>query len=291
MENIIKKIKSNKKIDIQDLEKFILYQANKHNVSDYVTDFAILYPIINKSLMEYELRKKRLVLYPNSINNSIKLNYKNLSSCKLNLFKKRYNDYYNLLLLFGCFHELTHISQYKFLNSNSILSSLTRTSFNIIKSSKESYKKYHDLYYVEYNANINAIFLLNDFIEKNCKNTFSRRTLELLNKYFAKTILSGYGYYANLKNNDISPIDNFKFLFSITHYNNFNDNDIKILNRILNNKEKYIKNDINDLINGFKLPSNVLEKIFEVSTGKYKTVDLINELKNEFSKEISTKIK
>lgn len=290
MDDILNKLRLHKKLNFEDIKKFIMYQVNKYQLSSYLKEVETIFSNSLYKYMSYETKSRKLQLYPNTFKYIYTEQFIKMYPYKFTLLKefilKRHIDFYNLMMLYFCFHEIKHAYQTKNIKNNTLSSSLLRVSLDLMKKDNKLYSKYHNIYYAEYNANINAILLLLDFINKNCNDYFNTEVLELINREFANQILSGYGYNQKMDfdaNKYNCPIDFFDFLLEKVSILDDDNIDIQKVKSVIKTKESFIGTNIDDLTNGLPLPDYIIETLESVSKGNTKTINLIKVLDEEFS--------
>ena len=147
------------------------------------------------------------------------------------------------------------------------------------------YSKYHDMFYIEYDADINALKKTLNFIKKYCLDLNKDSIIEY-NSIYAYYICSAYGKgYINTINDKKavnSPIGFYKVLSKSL--------DNKKEQRIIKNKIKNLKlcsrNDYTKLLNGFKLSKSTMKFIRNVSNGEIITINLLEDIKQKSKQKI-----
>lgn len=188
----------------------------------------------------------------------------------------------NIYNLYVINHELEHVNQTKFLLDSKLNSKYLNFKYSLLVKdlllvdniftflNKNTYYKYHDIFFSEYDADINSfINTLNfinsldiDIIEKN---------IQKFNILIAKTLLKRY---KNIKSN--TPYENFMNLYhSIFEY-------LKIESKYHINYENYDfpSSQIERLKLGVDISKDTYKYLTLVSKNKHKTLNLFNDIMN-----------
>ena len=188
----------------------------------------------------------------------------------------------NIYNLYVINHELEHVNQTKFLLDSKLNSKYLNFKYSLLVKdlllvdniftflNKNTYYKYHDIFFSEYDADINSfINTLNfinsldiDIIEKN---------IQKFNILIAKTLLKRY---KNIKSN--TPYENFMNLYhSIFEY-------LKIESKyhIKNEDYDFPSSQIERLKLGVDISKNTYKYLTLVSKEKHKTLNLFNDIMN-----------
>lgn len=279
--NFIYKIYHHKKLSLEDIKEFWMGQAKTLGLEQYVNDIKLERIL---GFAEYSSDDKEI-----HISKDYKYDIKRL---KKRVFKPHIigtflcddADLFNLCIIYAGFHELWHAKQEKEKNENkdSYYSILLKFSAINQRFSGSTYKYFHNRYFHEYDAIINSIMITLDFIKSF---SLSKRSLVAINKYFADEILESYGF-----NNDYPFGD--KYESPIEFFNYFSNNNLIIdkydgkLTFILRNYE-LSSNEFENLINGYKISANLIEKLKNIRDGNVDTVNIIDEIKNELDTKLS----
>jgi len=267
---IIEKINNHQFLDCNDISEMVYLNSNGKveavffeniKLAGYLDD---INTIAFNNQIEEKIKKRCLELY--------EVEYK-----EKNLTPNFLPDLYNIIILHIIFHELQHHFQ-----DNSSLNShkkqLLKQNANHKKKSYEMYSKYHDMFYIEYDADINSMKKTLNFIKKYCPDLNKDSIIEY-NSIYAYYICSAYGkgYINTINDKKIvnSPIDFYKVLSKSL--------DNKKEKRIIKNKIKNLKlcsrNDYTKLLNGFKLSKSTMKFIRNVSNGEIITINLLEDIK------------
>ena len=165
-----------------------MYYITKNNLTKQVQGLSFDFKA--RHLEELAIEKS-MGAYVNDYNLLI-INRENIINNKPNQ-SKRVSNY---LLLCTIFHELTHANQYyKINNTNGIENELYAKSFEAIMKDSFLYQRNHDLYPVEYNANIMSqiettkLFLdCGIFLESNLE-PVAQKINYLINNYYKYDVL------------------------------------------------------------------------------------------------------
>ena len=162
MKEIYNKLNNHRYLNNDDLFRFIeFYSKGKAN--------AILFELENSyagvNIIDKKFKYKVLRDIFNYSKEKIELIQKN----EPNLIV----DIYNLNSLMCILHELHHYKQLKAIKENTNLCStklkLVRESLNFASIKPNLYRKYHDFYYFEYDADMTSLIKILNIINK-CKN-------------------------------------------------------------------------------------------------------------------------
>lgn len=188
----------------------------------------------------------------------------------------------NIYNLYVINHELEHVNQTKFLLDSKLNSKYLNFKYSLLVKdlllvdniftflNKNTYYKYHDIFFSEYDADINSfINTLNfinsldiDIIEKN---------IQKFNILIAKTLLKRY---KNIKSN--TPYENFMNLYhSIFEYLK-----IEYKYHIKNEDYDFPSSQIERLKLGVDISEDTYEYLTLVSKNKHKTLNLFNDIMN-----------
>ena len=259
--------------------EYIKEEIIKRNLKNYIEN--IIFDKDGEN--EYSVQNKRITINLNDIL------FKSSNIIENMITKKEQNNgiikdmnNVNIYNLYVINHELEHVNQTKFLLDSKLNSKYLNFKYSLLVKdlllvdniftflNKNTYYKYHDIFFSEYDADINSfINTLNfinsldiDIIEKN---------IQKFNILIAKTLLKRY---KNIKSN--TPYENFMNLYhSIFEY--------------LNIESKYhIKNEDNDFpssqIERLKLGVDISQDTYEyltlISKNKHKTLNLFNDIMN-----------
>lgn len=279
--NFIYKIYHHKKLNLEDIKEFCIGQAKTLGLEQYVNDIKperilgfAAYSIYDKNI--YISKDYRYVIKS--------LKKRVFKPCIIGTFLRDDTDFFNLCIICAGFHELWHAKQEKEKNENkdSYYSILLKSSLINQRFSDSLYNYFHNRYFHEYDAIINSIMITLDFIKSF---NLSKRSLVAINKYFAKEILEGYGFYID------NPFGD-KYESPIEFFNYFSNNNLIIekydgkLTIILRNYQ-LSSNEFENLINGYKISANLIEKLKSIRDGNVDTVDIIDEIKNELDTKLS----
>ena len=278
MNYIIEKINSHQFLDCNDISKIVYLISNgkvKASFSEYVN--GACYDVATKNIQ---------------FNNKIEKKEKQicLKSCEIKIEEKNVKntflvDLYNIRILHIIFHELEHYLQYNpVLNSSK--NKLFAQNIKHFNQSCRIYDSYHSLYYIEYNADINAFKKTLNFIKRYCSD-LDKNSIVKYNNIYACYIGYGYGNKYIRDGKYISKINDRKLFHSPIGFYNF-------LSKLLDNKQEQIKvknniknlklysiNEYIKLLNGFKLSKGTMQYIDDVSVGKKKTTNLLEDIKNK----------
>lgn len=274
-ENFINK----KFIDDTIFLEYIKEEIIKRNLENYIENI-----IFNKDdENEYSIQDKRITI------NLDYILFKSSNIIENMITKKEQNNgiikdmnNVNIYNLYVINHELEHANQTKFLLDSKLNSKYLNFKYSLLVKdlllvdniftflNKNTYYKYHDIFFSEYDADINSfINTLNfinsldiDIIEKN---------IQKFNILIAKTLLKRY---KNIKSN--TPYENFMNLYrSIFKY-------LKIESKYHINYEDYDfpSSQIERLKLGVDISKNTYKYLTLVSKEKHKTLNLFNDIMN-----------
>jgi hypothetical protein len=155
------------------------------------------------------------------------------------------------------------------------ISQLLKLNNELKKISNNVYFRYHDAYLMEYYANINAsrqaLSELNDNYEK--------EELEYFNRIIAIYIINGYkGMMTSLSNN--SPINFLKFIMleASKEIRGGIPTIIQEFTPLIDKVNNNLDNNINDLLLGKTIPSQVLNMMVQIMKGERNTVNLYKDI-------------
>ena len=259
--------------------EYIKEEIIKRNLENYIENI-----IFNKDdENEYSVQDKRITI------NLDYILFKSSNIIENMITKKEQNNgiikdmnNVNIYNLYVINHELEHANQTKFLLDSKLNSKYLNFKYSLLVKdlllvdniftflNKNTYYKYHDIFFSEYDADINSfINTLNfinsldiDIIEKN---------IQKFNILIAKTLLKRY---KNIKSN--TPYENFMNLYhSIFEY-------LKIESKYHINYENYDfpSSQIERLKLGVDISEDTYEYLTLVSKNKNKTLNLFNDIMN-----------
>lgn len=259
--------------------EYIKEEIIKRNLENYIENI-----IFNKDdENEYSIQDKRITI------NLDDILFKSSNIIKNMITKKEQNNgiikdmnNVNIYNLYVINHELEHANQTKFLLDSKLNSKYLNFKYSLLVKdlllvdniftflNKNTYYKYHDIFFSEYDADINSfINTLNfinsldiDIIEKN---------IQKFNILIAKTLLKRY---KNIKSN--TPYENFMNLYrSIFEY-------LKIESKYHINYEDYDfpSSQIERLKLGVDISKDTYDYLTLVSKEKHKTLNLFNDIMN-----------
>ena len=259
--------------------EYIKEEIIKRNLKNYVEN--IIFDKDDEN--EYSVQDKRITI------NLDDILFKSSNIIKNMIKKKEQNNgiikdmnNVNIYNLYVINHELEHVNQIKFLLDSKLNSKYLNFKYLLLVKdlllvdniftflNKNTYYKYHDIFFSEYDADINSfINTLNfinsldiDIIEKN---------IQKFNILIAKTLLKRY---KNIKSN--TPYENFMNLYhSIFEY-------LKIESKYHINYENYDfpSSQIERLKLGVDISEDTYEYLTLVSKNKHKTLNLFNDIMN-----------
>ena len=259
--------------------EYIKEEIIKRNLENYIENI-----IFNKDdENEYSVQDKRITI------NLDYILFKSSNIIENMITKKEQNNgiikdmnNVNIYNLYVINHELEHANQTKFLLDSKLNSKYLNFKYSLLVKdlllvdniftflNKNTYYKYHDIFFSEYDADINSfINTLNfinsldiDIIEKN---------IQKFNILIAKTLLKRY---KNIKSN--TPYENFMNLYhSIFEY-------LKIESKYHINYENYDfpSSQIERLKLGVDISKDTYKYLTLVSKNKHKTLNLFNDIMN-----------
>ena len=259
--------------------EYIKEEIIKRNLENYIENI-----IFNKDdENEYSVQDKRITI------NLDYILFKSSNIIENMITKKEQNNgiikdmnNVNIYNLYVINHELEHVNQTKFLLDSKLNSKYLNFKYSLLVKdlllvdniftflNKNTYYKYHDIFFSEYDADINSfINTLNfinsldiDIIEKN---------IQKFNILIAKTLLKRY---KNIKSN--TPYENFMNLYhSIFEY-------LKIESKYHINYENYDfpSSQIERLKLGVDISKDTYKYLTLVSKNKHKTLNLFNDIMN-----------
>ena len=259
--------------------EYIKEEIIKRNLKNYIEN--IIFDKDGEN--EYSVQDKRITINLNDIL------FKSSNIIENMITKKEQNNgiikdmnNVNIYNLYVINHELEHVNQIKFLLDSKLNSKYLNFKYLLLVKdlllvdniftflNKNTYYKYHDIFFSEYDADINSfINTLNfinsldiDIIEKN---------IQKFNILIAKTLLKRY---KNIKSN--TPYENFMNLYhSIFEY-------LKIESKYHINYENYDfpSSQIERLKLGVDISEDTYEYLTLVSKNKHKTLNLFNDIMN-----------
>lgn len=259
--------------------EYIKEEIIKRNLKNYIEN--IIFDKDDEN--EYSVQDKRITINLNDIL------FKSSNIMENMITKKEQNNgiikdmnNVNIYNLYVINHELEHVNQTKFLLDSKLNSKYLNFKYSLLVKdlllvdniftflNKNTYYKYHDIFFSEYDADINSfINTLNfinsldiDIIEKN---------IQKFNILIAKTLLKRY---KNIKSN--TPYENFMNLYhSIFEY-------LKIESKYHINYENYDfpSSQIERLKLGVDISEDTYEYLTLVSKNKHKTLNLFNDIMN-----------
>ena len=245
--------------------EYIKEEIIKRNLKNYIEN--IIFDKDDEN--EYSVQDKRITINLNDIL------FKSSNIIENMITKKEQNNgiikdmnNVNIYNLYVINHELEHVNQTKFLLESKINSKYLNFKYSLLVHdlllvdniftflNKNTYYKYHDIFFSEYDADINSFINTLNFINSLDINIIEKN-IQKFNILIAKTLLKRY---KNIKSN--TPYENFMNLYhSIFEY-------LKI-------ESKYhIKNE------DYDFPSSQIERLTLVSKNKHKTLNLFNDIMN-----------
>lgn len=278
--NFVYKIYHHEKLNLEDIREFWMEQVKTLGLEQYVN------VIKSKRIWgfaEYNSYNKEI-----SISKDYRYDFKSLKKrvfkpSIIDIFLRNDTDLFNLYIIYAGFHELWHAKQEKEINENkdSDYSILLKSSLINQRFSGSLYNHFHNRYFFEHDAIINSIMISLDFIKSF---NFNKRSLVAINKYFAGAILESYGIDHDHPFGDKykSPIE----FFNIFIDDNFIIEYDKRLTTSLRNCQLSL-NEFENLINGYKISTNLIEKLKSIRDGSVDAIDIIDEIKNELDTKLS----
>lgn len=282
--NFIAKLYHHKKLDFEDIKEFCIEQAKTLELGEYVNDIKL-----KRVLGFFEYCSYNKEIY---INNDYRYSYRHtFKHFKKRIFKpyiidtflRPDTDLFNLYVIYASFHELCHAKQEKEINENkdSDYSILLESSLINRKFSGSVYEYYHNRYFLEYDAIINSISMSLNFIKPF---NLNKKSLVAINKYFANEILVSFGIDESHPFGDKyeSPIEFFHYFFD----NKFYRNSEKIpdtINKLITFLQNYqlSTNEFENLISGYKISTNLIEKLKDIRDGRVNITNIIDEINSE----------
>jgi len=277
-------LKKHKRLTSEDIVSFVNDQVRELNIESYVKkiNFGDVFAGIasyssGKVTVDDEIRK---YYYMTVLYQKEETVLKKIRSVITSLS----NDCYNLYIINTVLHELFHAVQEKEMseNASSSLSLLMKIAYQTMSKSGSTYNYFHDRYYQEYHANINAALHTLKFIEEKCQGVFSASSLMFINKQFAEHILNGYGISEDkyLKHETYSsPMEFCNFYFD-----EFDFEDEALTGKLkiyLQSYKDFPTNDFESLINGYNLSKEGIDILKMIRYGKIQTADLFQTIKEK----------
>lgn len=264
---------------------YIEKRINEEELDEYVNE--ILFD--SESENYYISEKKVLCINPYEILCDAKNNNKPDSMNLISKYERdncivfNYNSV-NIYNLFAINHEINHIIQNKIEESFDehnikkllLLKDLIISNMDVVHFNEKYYNKYHDYFFHEYNANIDAyletVHLLNSYNIDNIKEILIR-----FNQIIASHILYSYSDICN--NEKLStPINNILKLYNHI-LDKIKDKEINTCDLSLYKDCKIPKNNIDRLRIGFSLDNNVIKYLEDVKEYNVKTLNLFDKIK------------
>ena len=272
-------LKKHKRLTNEDVVSFINDQVRDLNIGAYVNSinfgsvFAGFASYSNGKITidrEFERLYRMEIFYGKE---------KNVLKKVKSVITSLSNDCYNLYVIYAVFHELIHAVQEKemFENPSSNSSLLMKISDKTILKSGSTYNYFHNRYFNEYHANINAALHTLKFIDEKCRGVFSDSSLIFINKKFADCILNGYGISEDkyLEHETYSsPMEFCNFYINEFYINEEDEALTEKLKIYLQNYKDFSTNDFESLINGYELSNEVIDILKMIRDGKIQTVNL-----------------
>ena len=230
------------------------------------------------------------------INSNIKKYYQLFQNQNINFLDRilvNSADLYNLIIIYCIFHELWHFKQSKELTEtpDTNRSILLKSSKIFAKYTFDTdYQMYHDKFYFEFDANIHAMIITLEYIKQL---NLDEKALEILNSFFAKSILCSYDNYGlqeyeNYYRYTLSPLEYFKFFLSENYLIRVNFQEriiISKLEKLLSTIDFLDTDGINNLISGYPISMEMIEKLMDVGynkMNKIKNTDIMRELQTNY---------
>ncbi len=270
------KIRSHQKLNTDDIKNFCMDQVRENGLEDYISSFILDKVFDGLAGYSEELHAVCLDIEFMKQYREYKKEYQSKSI--LYRFLVLDADIFNLFIMGAIYHEVYHAKQKKefIANPNSCHSILVKASSLFIPKSGSAYKQYHDRYFVEYDAIINSILFLLDYVKDF---DLDKKALFLLNKSWAIRILIAYGVdlKKNIRSQYTSPIDFFRFFFD----NRFPiyENELSVIEKLESSISSLEPNNETDsLIQGYPISEAFIKKLIEIATDKVKTANIFSEL-------------
>lgn len=275
----IEKLENHKRFELSDIQEFIQEQVKVLDLKEFVNN--IEEESVFCGIASYGMDDKTI-----SVSNNFKADFKYykkkcFESNLLQIISCNNNDLYNLYIINTVFHEIWHARQNKELNENrnSSYSHLNDISFKIMLLSGSTYHKYHDRYFIEFDAIINSIKLTLNFVERF---NFQENALLVLNKLFAKEILNCYKKTDYIENEEYgSPILTLEFLIKYLSFTNkFPGLEVNMIIEMYKN-EYGSDDDLSNLMNGIQISERMLEVLSNIKKGDIRTTNILQALSSE----------
>ena len=279
-------LKKNILIDDNTLLEYINTRISEENVKDLL----LCINITNYGESCYNPNDNQLCInteefYLENIDDNIPDLLKLIPKKDKDSFKLENPNLGNIYNLYTINHEINHLVQKKeVLNSNNTLEKYLFLHGKIEEFIDDRffksfyYYKYHDRFYNEYNANINAYEEVISLLKAYNLKTIEKDLIKA-NKIISKHIL--YLYSDLDENNKYStPLKNslkiYKHLLETSKKHNVEfDLDINIINYIKNEKPT---REIDKLLLGFSINKDTHNYLKRVSSGKIKTLNLFDDI-------------
>lgn len=279
-------IESGSIITLKVLKEYAMDIIGKENLENSCNDVTSIAGTRNN--MQYDPNSKVIEVNLKGCISSIKSNFLSLeyNNSFLKLVKhannwccsKNRNNIINMYFLYSMNHELHHVRQYDLMNRlpEDNMSKLLSLTNDLIKLDYfmydgENYYFYHDKFLIEYQAIAHGGLKTIEEIINNYKNILSRDELEFLNIYIARRLLNGYiGIFDN-KRKRTTPIKHLIYISGRIFAN------IENVIRDLEANE-VLQNNVDDILLGRDVPTDILNKIDDVAKGKVKTDNFFNSI-------------
>ena len=289
MEQIVKKINYHKRLQEKDMNEILCYQREKLKLENYVSE--------NLDIMKYHFPLLGVACYNNDENTVIMnlpglkeeslMFYKNMTKFQRIIYTPLYfNDTYNFYILNTIFHELEHAKQQKLMieNPKNKYARLLKISFDLMARNSSSYRWYHNRYYMEYLANINAVKNIYEFMkEQDVK--IKKQVAYLLNQEYADMILHAYGIHKekNYLQEYSNPIEFVRFLVESLYQEKEQQEALKLIYSI---KSKNTEENINDLYQGKEISKETKEELSAIRDGKVQSINILEDINKTYTKKL-----
>ena len=140
-------------INEEFLKRFIVDYVITNNLHNYIQD--VRFDVVGKTLALYIPMLKKITLNINAIKNAMDPNMHIIDQ--------------NNSILATVIHELTHAEQKKIIiekTADPRIIEVLRTSYSDRDKQRDVYKKFHDLFIIEYNANLNGTFKMIEYMNE-----------------------------------------------------------------------------------------------------------------------------
>ena len=267
------KLRSHKKLEIDDMKELINDQVEALNLQQYLDDVEIGNLLF--SIAGYNDETKKIYIshdYKKKLKRTL---WECFKSDFLALIQCNDNDLYNLYILRILFHEIWHAKQFMEtdMNTESLYSKMLSVSFELSDKSGTTYHSLHNKYFHESDAVINSSLMIFKFIREY---SLEEKALALYNKIVALEILNcymktDYETYGKETNIYTSPTLSMKWI--INYLSHCSDTEsLQVVDSYRN--EYQSDDDIDNLLSSNHVSDDTINMLIAIKKGKIKTTNL-----------------